>query len=290
MADVNDLGETAREEAVLKQLETDRLKAAGADPETPTTPTTSENDALRDDDNAPDAEATGDDAEAEVGEELSRNQRRRRARRAAREAADAERRAAADRAARAERALEEIKKRRAASSGDYVQDAVARAVDATETTRLERERDEATERVQALRQEETAAAAQAFQERVEASKEIVPDIESGIEKGINALKGMPGAEVIATAALRHEEGHTLLYKIGTDQSVFDALASMEPAAALIEAGRLMGSTPRPKMAHETDAPAPLKRVGGGRARSERPLEKMTFKEYEAHRLKQMNGG
>lgn len=91
---------------------------------------------------------------------------------------------------------------------------------------------------------------------------------------------------VASVLLASEHGHELLYALGQDTEQAAKIASLPPAAAALELGKMEANLTRPVPKKTTKAPEPLKTPTASSGSAEKDPSEMTMAEYKAWRAKQ----
>lgn len=104
---------------------------------------------------------------------------------------------------------------------------------------------------------------------------------------------LPITDPMASAIQEAESGPDVLYYLGQNPDEAARIATLSPTRQAIEIGRIetrleTDDEPVPPK-RTTAAPEPPKRVSG-RGTPDRPIEKMSYEEYKAHRRKQVEAG
>jgi hypothetical protein len=128
----------------------------------------------------------------------------------------------------------------------------------------------------------TQARDMAWGERIQAFRERAPDFEQ-----VALNQGLPLSEAMAEMIKESDFGPEIAYWLGKNPQDSARIAALPPTRAAVEIGRLEARFMQPAAPRFTQAPAPVKTVSSGNAAATKSPQDMTFAEYEAMRMAQM---
>lgn len=123
---------------------------------------------------------------------------------------------------------------------------------------------------------------QVWSERVSAFREKATDFEQ-----VAFNQNLPLSEAMAEMIKESDFGPEIAYWLGKNPKDSARIAALPPTRAAVEIGRLEARFMQPAAPRFTQAPAPVKTVSSGNAAPVKSLQDMSFAEYEAARMAQM---
>ena len=130
---------------------------------------------------------------------------------------------------------------------------------------------------------ETAAQ---YQDRVEAARSALPDFDAIVNQDL------PISQPMRDEILSNPLGPQLAYWLGSHPDECERLSQLPPRAVLIELGKVLAQVDRvppgsrPSAAPRTQAPPPIRPVGGGATVATVPLDQADFQTYKRIRDQQ----
>lgn len=138
----------------------------------------------------------------------------------------------------------------------------------------------AKERTDEVAQELQRVRISAYNERLEAVKDRIPDFDETLSK----MKGVEIRNDVRDLVLESAKGPLLAYHLAKNPETLADLNRMTPIAAAREIGRLESRLRGPQPKKKTEAPAPLSRPrGSGTTGTRKSPEDMSMEEYYAAR-------
>jgi|TARA_R110000824_G_scaffold116455_12_gene267939 hypothetical protein len=125
--------------------------------------------------------------------------------------------------------------------------------------------------------------------RIDTFRSAHEDFDAVIAEGAS----LPVTPPMRDAVLNSDAGPALMYHLCTNPDECDRIANMHPMAAIKEMGKLeaqieaaIPTGPPSSAKHITQAPPPIKPVGGGATASTVPLDQLPYQEFKRIRDKQ----
>ncbi len=124
--------------------------------------------------------------------------------------------------------------------------------------------------------------------RIDVFKKAHADFDAVIDKG----KNLPLTRPMQDAVVNSESGPALMYHLCQHPEECDRIAAMHPMMAVKEMGKLearieaASTGPASSADSLTQAPRPIKPVGGGATASTMPLDQMSYRDYKRIRDKE----
>ena len=124
--------------------------------------------------------------------------------------------------------------------------------------------------------------------RIDAFRQAHADFDAVIDKG----KNLPLTRPMQDAVVNSESGPALMYHLCQHPEECDRIAAMHPMMAVKEMGKLearieaASTGPASSADSLTQAPRPIKPVGGGATASTMPLDQMSYRDYKRIRDKE----
>ena len=131
-----------------------------------------------------------------------------------------------------------------------------------------------------------AEQAAVYQDRVEAARSVLPDFDTIVNQDL------PISQPMRDEILSNPLGPQLAYWLGSHPEECERLSSLPPRAVLIELGKVLAQVDRvppgsrPSAAPRTQAPPPIRPVGGGATVATVPLDQADFQTYKRIRDQQ----
>lgn len=128
----------------------------------------------------------------------------------------------------------------------------------------------------------------AYQKRCDDAREKYEDFDDVAWSDVEA------PNVVLDVIRQHENGPDLQYYLGSHKDFSRKLLAMSPAMALVEVGKLMDKfaaeaegEPEPQATRKSNAPPPIKPIGGSATKSSIAADELPYQEYRRLREQQI---
>ena len=102
---------------------------------------------------------------------------------------------------------------------------------------------------------------------------------SDFDKMSESIPQLPNG--VANAMMEHEQGAEMIYHLGQNPVLADAIASMSPSMAMMELGKLSSSLSTKPEIKTSAAPEPIETLGSGRSSVSQTDEEMSMADFMA---------